>query len=254
MSRPAPQSSHLSAPDHLAGISQFGGYLTISCDLTPAAVAHSSLILTHAICLAEACRQPDMVLAPSLGDVLHPASPLSLALVAIEAEVALALPVRSDPNERQWQTLLDFLTDPLASVFPPLAVRFAACVAACGSAFTPAPAVRGASASLRATAVFLRLNARSNLVSAATIALLPKSGALFRIEAAAAHLRGQPLSPERISAAAQIAQASAQDALGPTFTSPAFPVHVAAHLVRKALDRAAARALETNLITPPTDD
>lgn len=230
----------------MSGIQQSGGYLTVGLNTTPADLIHSSLVRGQATCLAEAARYGQAAGALVLGAELTPTSALALALVALSGEIELA---RLQPDQtvgRTWQPLPTFLANPPSSPFLPVAVRLEASKRAHGSAFVPAPAVRGASASLHAAAASLRLDGASSdaVVIAATIALLPRSGAFFCADVAAAQLIGQPVDSQRIAAAAQQAQIVAQALLGPTFTSSAFPVHVAAHLVRKALDRAAARGLE----------
>lgn len=248
LSEETPGSGFIDA-SHIAGMSgiqQSGGYLTIGLNTTPADLIHSSLIRGQATCLAEAARYGQTGGALVLSAELTPTSALALALVALSVETEVA---RLQPDQtvvRTWQPLPAFLAYPPALPFLPVSVRMDVSKRVRGSAFVPAPAVRGASASLHAAAASLSLDSASSeaIVIAATIVLLPKSGAFFCADAAATQLIGQPVDSERIAAAAQQAQIVAQALLGPTFTASAFPVHVAAHLVRKALDRAAARSLE----------
>lgn len=227
------------------GLWQQGGRLTIGLDTSLADLAHSSLIRAGAVCLAEAARfdqsRGEISLAASLRPDLAPSSGLALALVALAAEIEIA---RLQPDQtvaRSWQPIATFLANPPPPPSLPLAVQMAAGEDIRGSAFVPAPAVRGASATLRAAAAALGL-AADGTVATAAVALLPLSGPLFAVETASL-LVGHPIGPDRLAAAARQAQIDAQTRLGPALAPPAFPIQVAAHLVRKALDRAAARCL-----------
>lgn len=221
-----------------AGIQQDGGWLTIDLNTSPADLAHSSLIRAEAACLAEAARFDQRNGALTLVAALTPVTGMALALAALVAEIETA-PLPSDPMAgRAWQPTLTFLQNPPALA---LTARLDVRAPVRGSAFVPAPAVRGASATLQAAAAGLSLDGEGKTIAAA-IALLPQSGPLFAVEAASL-LIGLPIGPDPIAAAAQQAQAEAAARLGPTLASAAFPVQVAAHLVRKALDRAAARCL-----------
>ncbi len=227
----------------MSSIQQTGGRLTIGLNATPGDLAHSSLVRAEATCLAEAARFSQARGAESLAAEMTPISVLALALIALAAEIEVARLQPDQTVSRAWQPLIAFLESPPASRSLAVAVRLDVRRRIHGSAYVAAPAVRGAAASLQAAAASLSLDDVEGVVAAAFIALLPKTGPLFAVEPAAALLHGKAIDPGSIAAAAQQAQASAQTRLGPTFTSTAFPVHVAAHLVRKALDRAAARCL-----------
>lgn len=225
----------------MSGIQSIGGRLIIGLNTTPADLSHSSLIRSEAACLAEAARSGHNQGIITLAAGLTPTCGMALALVALAAEIELTRLRPEQAVERSRRSILPFLQEPPAPPALAVAVHLDLSDRVRGSAFVPAPAVRGASASLQAAAAGLRLDA-DGIVREAVVAVLPQSGPLFEVEVAPL-LLGQPIDPHRIAAAAQRAQVSAQTFLGPALISAAFPVHVAAHLVRKALDRAAARCL-----------
>lgn len=227
----------------MSGIQQTGGRLAIGLNTTPGDLAYSSLVRAEATCLAEAARFSQARGAEALVAEMTPLSGLALALVALAAEIEVACLRPGQAVSRAWQPLIAFLENPPASRTLAVAVRLDVRRRIRGSAYVAAPAVRGAAASLQAAAASLILDKVDGVVVSAAIALLPKEGPLFAVEPAAALLQGKAINPDGIAAAAQQAQVSAQTRLGAGFTSTAFPVHVAAHLVRKALDRAAARCL-----------
>lgn len=239
---PLPETGHLA---ETSGIYRSGGWLTIGLGATLADVAHSSLVRAEATCLAEAARfgqsRGENTLADGLRPGYAPVSGIALAVVALAAEIEVGQSQAHQTPSRSWLPVLTFLDTPLPPSSLPLSLRLKVGKGVRGSAFVPAPAVRGASASLVAAAASLTL-AADGTISAAGIALLPQSGSLFEVTAASL-LIGQAIDPDRIAAAAKQAQTVAQTRLGPTLASAAFPIQVAAHLVRKTLDRAAARCL-----------
>lgn len=219
------------------GIYRVGGYLIIGLETLPADIAHSALVREWATCLAEVCRSDEIGLRARLAEVLLPTGLAILALAALQAE--LFLPAA----ERRWVPLAELLNVGLDHLRTAAAVRVPVHGDACGSAFVPAPTVRGAATTLQAVAASIRLDRESRLVKAVGLALLPRYGSVLPTALAETVLRGQTVTVAAIAQAAQAVQAQVQEVLGPGPLSSAFPVQVTAHLVRKALDRAAARAL-----------
>ncbi|MCS7038336.1 MAG: hypothetical protein RMN24_03720 [Anaerolineae bacterium] len=225
------------APHGAHGIYRVGGYLIIGLETAPADVAHSGLVREWATCLVEVCRYDEMGLRARLAESLMSSGPLALALAALQAE--LFLPTA----ERRWTPLAELMDTGFEHLRTAVAVRLPLHGDACGSAFVPAPAVRGAATTLQAVAASIRLDREHRLVRAVGLALLPRYGSIVATALAETVLRGQAVTVAAIAQAAQAVQAQTQEMLGPGPLSAAFAVPVTAHLVRKALDRAAARAL-----------
>lgn len=222
-------------PHGAHGIYRVGGYLMIGLETLPADIAHSALVREWATCLAEVCRHDDIGLRAQLAEALIPGGLAALALAALQAELFL-------PATGQcWVPLAESLDNGPDRLRMATAVRIPVHGDACGSAFVPAPAVRGVVTTLQAVAASVRLDREHRLVKAVGLALLPRYGSVLPTALAETVLRGQPVTVAAIAQAAQAVQAQTQEVLGPL--SSAFPVQVTAHLVRKALDRAAARAL-----------
>lgn len=219
------------------GIYRVGGYLIIGLETSPAVIAHSVLIREWATCLVEVCRYDEIGLRAHLAESLMNGGLLVLALAALQAELFLP------KGEQRWVALAELLDAGSERLRTAVAVRLPLHGDACGSAFVPAPAVRGAATTLQAVAASIRLDREHRLVRAVGLALLPRYGSIVATALAETVLRGQAVTVAAIAQAAQAVQAQTQEMLGPGPLSAAFAVPVTAHLVRKALDRAAARAL-----------
>jgi len=219
------------------GIYRVGRYLIIGLETAPADIAHSQLICEWATCLAEVCRYEDISLRAHLADGLTTGGLPTLALAALQGELFLP------QTERHWAPLAELLSTGPEYLRAATMVRLSIHNDACGSAFVVAPAVRGIATTLQAVAASVRLDPEHRLVRAVGLALLPRCGSIVFTALAETVLRGQAVTVAAIAQAAQAVQAQTQEMLGPGMPSSAFPVPVTAHLVRKALDRAAARAL-----------
>lgn len=219
------------------GIHRVGDYLIIGLETAPADLAHSHLIDEWATCLAEVCRHDDLALRAHLGDGLTTGGLATLALAALQGELFLP------QVERRWVPLAELLSTAPEHLRAAVAVRLPCGDEACGSAFVVTPTVRGITTALQAVAASIRLNRKQRLVKAVGLALLPRCGSIVVTALAETVLRGQAVTVAAIAQAAQAVQAQTQEVLGPGIPSSAFPVSMTAHLVRKALDRAAARAL-----------
>jgi CO/xanthine dehydrogenase FAD-binding subunit len=219
------------------GIYRVGRYLIIGLETAPADIAHSHLIRQWATCLAEVCRHDEIGLRAHLVDGLTTGGLSTLALAALQGELFLP------QAESRWTPLAEVLSTAPEHLRAATAVRLPCYDDACGSAFVIAPAVRGIATTLQAVAASVRLDREHRLVRAVGLALLPRCGSIVSTALAETVLRGQPVTVAAIAQAAQAVQAQTQEMLGPGMPSSAFPVPVTAHLVRKALDRAAARAL-----------
>jgi hypothetical protein len=217
------------------GIHRCGGYLLIGPETAPADIAHSHLIRDHATCLAEVCRHETVLLGDHLAEGLTTNGLAALALAALQADLLAG---------GEWAPLTELLSTAPERMRTATTIRLLVYQQACGSAFVLAPAVRGVTTSLRAVAASIWLDPQTRLVTATGLALLPRYGPILYASLVETLLRGQPVTVAAIAEAAQAAQAQVQEVLGPgTSSSSAFPIQVTAHLVRKALDRAAARAL-----------
>ena len=246
-------ASHLSGRN---GIHQFGGRLVIGLNMTLAELARSSLVRSRATCLHEACAYLPLLadkplalafaeLSASLNSAPPGLWPPLVALLALDASVTLA---RLDASERVEQIFVPLAEFP-GETFPqpvlPLAVSFAVADGMGGSAFVPVPETPGMAPASLAAAVRLALAADAQTVVSAGIALVSPVGAPARVSSAEDCLQGHTFDPESIGAAAWEAQHFALAQWPAASATRTYPIQLAAHLVRTALDRAAARARDT---------
>ena len=238
------------------GIHQFGGRLLIGLNMTLAELARSSLVRSQATCLQEACAYLPLVADKPLALAFAglPASlnapppdfwPPLVALLALDAEVELAWLGASERVEQILVPLAELSSETFPQPVLPLAVSFPVTDSMGGSAFVPVPATPGMAPTPLAAAVRLAFAADAQTVASARIALVSPAGAPARVPSAEDCLQGRPLDPESIGAAAQGAQHFALAQWPATSTARSYPIQLAAHLVRTALDRAAARARDT---------
>ncbi len=244
------------------GIHQFGGRLLIGLNMTLAELARSSLVRSQATCLHEACAYLPLIADKPLALVfaglpagLNPPPPdfwpPLVALFALDADVELAWLGASERVEQISVPLAELSGETFPQSVLPLAVSFHVADHMGGSAFIPAPATPGMAPTPLAAAVRLAFAADARTVANAGIALVSPAGAPARVPSAEDCLQGRPLDPESIGAAAQGAQHFALAQWPATPTARSYPIQLAAHLVRTALDRAAARARDTaSAVTP----
>jgi CO/xanthine dehydrogenase FAD-binding subunit len=231
----------------MAGIHQLGGRIAIGVNTPHSAIARSSLIRTHGVCLAEACEEANHPAASLLlydFQALAASPPTLPALVALDAEIESAWDADKGAVERGWSGLDSFGNPAIArDAHMVLAVRFSVGGAASGSASIFAAPPAGTDALLRSAAVRLSLDAAKRVIVAAKIVLAPRQGAPFSSPAAAELLRNHPPTPDLIEQAAHAALLDAQQHLPASTPKSTYRIELAAHLVRRALDRALARAL-----------
>lgn len=238
------------------GIHQFGGRLLIGLNMTLAELARSSLLRSQATCLHEACAYlpliADKPLALAFAEM--PAGqdppppdfwPSLVALLALDADVELAWLGTGERVEQISVPLAELSGKTVSQPVLPLVVSFPVADHMGGSAFVPFPMTPGMAPTPLAAAVCLAFAADALTVASAGIALVSPAGAPARVPAAEDFLQGRPLDPESIAAAALEAQHFALAQWPAVSTAASYPIQLAAHLVRTALDRAAARARDT---------
>ncbi len=246
----------LSRLEERGGIHQLGGRIRIGLNVTVVELARSSLVITQAACLHEACTVDPLAAGLPLGRAFPvfpphadglPAElrPLLVALAALDAELELAELGAGDRIERVLVPLAAPPAEAAASAVLPLSVSFPVGSGRIGSAFVPAPSAHAMSAAPVACAARLALSADVRTIAAAGVALLSPAGACLRVPPAEACLQGHPANAETIGAAGLAAQQLAMAQWPVTTPAAGYAIHLAAHLVRTALDRAIARALDT---------
>lgn len=225
-----------------AGIQQWGGWLALGLNNTCAELAHASLIRSQATCLAEAAEQHADA-AAHLAAALTGAgdSPdVLLALVALESEVEVANLDAQRRVERIRLPLLAFMKQPSGVPGLPLTLHIAAAGGSRGSALVRQDLAPGMTSSFQAAAACLTLEGGS--ITAASLALRTPGQLSVPLPAAAQALIGQR-HDTAIPVAAERAREEIQPLLPPAAQEPPFYVEISAHLLRRALDRALARAL-----------
>lgn len=229
----------------LSGIHQMAGRLVIGMNATHAELAHASLIRSRATCLAEACELDEDPFGATLAHDLRPRDSYSdvlLSLATLEAEVEIARLGSSDSVERTWLPLSDVWgKSPAGETKLLLAAGFAAGNRSSGSALISATPPAGTSTTVRAAGAHVGLDADGETVATVRVFVNPAVGPPIGSETAAS-LIGLTLEPDVIEAAARAVQADIVDQLPAQSAEREYHIDLVAHLVRQALDRAAARA------------
>ncbi|NOZ71180.1 MAG: hypothetical protein GXP38_04590 [Chloroflexi bacterium] len=228
----------------MAGIHRFGGKLVVGLNTSHAELSHASLLRSHALCLVETCEAlvaEGDTLSQDLQAQPWPHTILALATLAAEVEVARLL--AKDVIERQWL--------PWDEVFPamqvqtqlPLAVRFDVSQEATGSAYVRMAPLPHMDSPVEAAAVHLFLADQGPLVKQAQIAVMLHATHLpLRLRKAEFTLSGHVPTPERLHNVAEIAHNELFQHLRSADPPIDYTINPTAHLVRRSLDRAIARA------------
>ena len=228
----------------MVGIHQFAGSVTVGLNVTLNDMTHASLIRSGAMCLAEACERDPNPNATLTHHLLRPPTPRPftlLALLTLAAEVEVARPDPIVGARRVWRALERAWEGRIAADELPLAVHFAASAPREGSALADARPAAGLRALSLAACARLRLADDSEKVETACVAALLAQGPPIRIPQAERALVGRPIGAEIIEEAAHAAQRLAEKTFRAASRS-AYDINPTAHLVRQALDHAAARA------------
>ncbi|HEY52104.1 MAG TPA: hypothetical protein G4N94_01460 [Caldilineae bacterium] len=232
----------------LAGIHQLGGKVIVGANTPHSLVARSSLIRTHGACLAEASEEAHHPFASVLAYDFHPAEGFPatvLALFALDAEIESAWLDGDGGEQRRWSPI-DALWNPaiIWETRLALVVRFSAGGRPSGSALITVNPPPGTDAFIQAAAARLTLSPDQRIITDAKIAVSPTIGAPFASPTAAARLLGETPTPATIEQAAQTALAEARVHFSPAaLLTSTYPIDLVAHLTRRALDKALARAL-----------
>ena len=229
----------------MSGIHQMGGRMIIGMNATYAELAHASLIRSRATCLAEACELSDDPFGATLARALRPRESFSdvfLALAILAAEVETARLGPSGAVERAWIPITETSDrDSAESARLWLAARFAVGNIRTGSALIPAAPPSGTTSVVQAVAAYVGLDTDSESVVTVRVFINPAEGTPIGSETVA-NLIGLTLEPDVIETAARAVQADIVEQLPVQPAGREYHIDLVAHLVRQALDRAAARA------------
>ncbi|NOX62851.1 MAG: hypothetical protein GXP42_13035 [Chloroflexi bacterium] len=227
----------------MAGVHQFAGSVTIGLNATLNDIAHTSLVRMGATCLAEACERDPNPNATLLNHLLRPPNPRPftlLALLTLAAEVDVAFLDPAMGVRRTWRILENVWEGRIAAAELPLAVRFAATKKYEGSALADARPMSTLRALSVAACARVGLAGETEKVETARVALLLAQGPPKRMPETERMVLGRPIGVESIEAAAHAAQSEAETAFR-AMSVGSYDINPTAHLVRLALDHAAAR-------------
>lgn len=237
-------TSHLA---DLAGIHQLGGRVIIGANTPHSIIARSSLIRLHGACFAEASEETNHPSASVLTYDLRPATsfPVTiLALSALSAEIESARLDSEGGTKREWSPIEDVWNPSIVWTSRlALAVRFSVGGQTSGSALIAVNPPPGTDAAIQATAAYLSLKPDQKTITNVKVVLAPRQGVPFTSPSAVAQLLGNAPDPARIEQAAQAALSDARVHFSPSPPTTAYPIDLAAHLTRQALDKSLARAL-----------
>jgi len=229
--------------DSLSGIAQLGGVLTIGLNTTYDEVIASSLIQAGAACLIDAAHEGSKV---ALGgafafDLQRPlaAFPTIAALLALETEVELAYMESGGQPVSAWQPLTDYLSSPPPNPHLLMRLRLTLPPKPCGTALVLSRLPGGTDSPVQALAVTLALSGVDGRLVDVTVTIAERGVLPYALTATAHALVGAKITQERIEQAVQIAltEVSVEDA-----QPQPFAINLTPHLLRQALDKAAARA------------
>lgn len=224
------------------------GRLAIGAMVTQQALASSPLFGQRWSALQDAA---SVVASPLVrrqgtigGNLCHadPTADPPAALIALDAEVEIASEVG-----RRRLPVASFFADYMETVLTPAevltAVHLPAPAPRSGSAYLK-HRLRGVDTALVGAGVWVALSEDGSTVEDARIGLAGAGVTPLRASAAEAHLSGAPLNSDRIAAAAAEAAADCEP-LADTEGSDAYRREMVAVFVRRAAERAIARAQET---------